>query len=378
MKKTIILIFWGLILLSGCFEKRETVIKKIERLPSEDISKETIPVVVMLPREKEVEITIQRELHSPETTVAIEKTILESEVKSEKFEPDTRIKEKECVSVEPKTDSLKSISKKRSTRDEKNEPVIKAYKSPLVLYSGECLIYRIKWNSVNVGKLMLACKKEKMSNRDVYHIMGITIPEGIWTKVGNGYNRFDSYIDAKNNLPFYYYNYSASPSTYQITKSIIDHKTKALTYEVRKYKGGKQYGYKTGKVNFDGIVFDGLSALYAMRGMAGDSMTPSSMPVGITRITEIYLYFLKGGTDNFAVGSRPYWLIQSETSEDEAIFKKGKLFISISADSERLPLLLKGKVPLGTATVELVSRKDLEENFSTDARSLTEILNSSF
>ncbi|MCM8764989.1 MAG: DUF3108 domain-containing protein, partial [Candidatus Omnitrophica bacterium] len=65
-----------------------------------------------------------------------------------------------------------------------------------------------------------------------------------------------------------------------------------------------------------------------------------------------------------------------EASENEAIFKKGKLFISISADNERLPLLLKGRVPLGTATMELVSREILNENFSTDSRFLTKIITS--
>ncbi|MCM8788801.1 MAG: DUF3108 domain-containing protein, partial [Candidatus Omnitrophica bacterium] len=222
----------------------------------------------------------------------------------------------------------------------------------------------------------LACKKEKINTQDVYHIMGITVPEGIWTKIGNGYNRFDSYIDSKNSLPFYYYNYTASSSTYQITKSIIDQRAKILTYEVKKYKEGRQYGYKTGKVNFDGVVFDGLSAIYAMRGIVEEAMAPSKMPVGITKITEIYIYLLKRGTGSFAVGNRQYWLIQSEASENEAIFKKGKLFISISADNERLPLFLKGSVPLGTATVELLSRETLNENFPTDSRFLTDILTS--
>ncbi len=115
--------------------------------------------------------------------------------------------------------------------------------------------------------------------------------------------------------------------------------------------------------------------MYAIRGMVREEMQPSQIPVGITRITNIYLYLLKKDTDNFSVGQRNYFLIQSEATGDEAIFQKGKLFVSISADDEKLPLLLKGKVPLGTATVELIAKKLLDQNFSTDSRFLTEILN---
>ncbi|MCM8764395.1 MAG: hypothetical protein NC830_03405, partial [Candidatus Omnitrophica bacterium] len=177
----ILLICLMLVFLSGCSEKQETVIKKTEEIPSEDISEETIPLVVMLPQEKSAEKPAQHETPGQEIKVAIEKPVPKSDEKDEKVESDTQLAE--CLPFQTKTDDPKIISKKKDTRDEKTESGIKAYKSPIFIMTGECLIYRIKWNSVNVGKLLLACKKEKMNNQDVYHIMGITVPEGIWTRV---------------------------------------------------------------------------------------------------------------------------------------------------------------------------------------------------
>ncbi|HXK44721.1 MAG TPA: DUF3108 domain-containing protein [bacterium] len=371
--KTVFIILVVALLISGCSEKRDIVIKKTENIPAENISEETIPMVVMVPSEK----------YEPagETKVSVEKSVVKPGVKPqevEKTSSDTVLSE--CVSNQTETVEAKTLEEKNAGIKkplEKNKtPEITISKSPLLIIPGECLVFRIKWNFANVGKLILACKKEKIDNRDVYHFVGLTVPEGIWTKIGNGYNRFDSYIDSKTNLPFYYYQYSASSSTSQVTKSIIDHRTNTLSYEVKKYKNNKQYGAKSGKITFSGILIDGLSALYAIRGIAGDQMISSKMPVGITKITDIYLFFVGKNTDNFVVGKREYWLIQSEASEDEAIFRKGKLFVSISADKEKLPLLMKGKVPLGTGTVELISRKTLDTNFSTDSKSLTEILNS--
>jgi len=375
MKQIILILSISAILfLSGCSEKEELVIKKTESIPSENISQETVPVVVMLPTEKPSEKAKQQEQITYETKTVTEKIEHKPVDNLAKTSYDTWLNE--SLSTQTKTADSKNIPGKQSTKSKTPVPEIRVFKSPIVLVTGECLIYRIKWNFANVGKLLLACKKEKINNKDVYHIVGITVPKGIWTRVGNGYNRFDSYIDSANNLPFFYYNYSGSPTTSQVTRTIIDHNTKTLTYEVKKYKAGKQYGSKNGKINFSDVVFDGLSAIYAVRGIAGEKMKPSRMPVGITKITDIYLCFLKRNIENFAVGTREYWLIQSEASEDEALFKKGTLLVSISADDERLPLILKGKVPLGTATVELVSKKTLDQDFPTDSKSLTEILTS--
>ncbi|MGC9065700.1 MAG: DUF3108 domain-containing protein [Candidatus Ratteibacteria bacterium] len=370
MKYKTILIILLVLFISGCSEKRDIVIKKIENIPAENISEETIPMVIMTPAEKYEPIS--------ETKIFVEKPAIKPAMNFEKSSSDTDLKG--CVSNQTETVVSKPLEEKctviTKVPEKKKIPEITVSKSPLLMVPGECLVFRIKWNFANVGKLLLACKKEKIDNQDVYHFVGLTVPEGIWTKLGSGYNRFDSYIDSKTNLPFYYYQYSASSTTSQVTRSIIDHRTKTLSYEVKKYKDGKQYGAKSGKVNFSGILFDGLSALYAIRGMAGEQMPSSKMPVGITKITDIYLFFIEKNIDNFIVGKRDYWLIQSEASEDEAIFRKGKLFVSISADKEKLPLLMKGKVPLGTGTVELISQKTLDKNFPIDSKSLTEILNS--
>ncbi|MCX7705586.1 MAG: DUF3108 domain-containing protein [bacterium] len=363
------------VLFNGCSEKREIVLKKTETIPEENISKETIPIVIMPPQERTVEGLNQHETTNNETRLVSGIPFSITTEMPEKIAVDTELGE--FKEMKTKTaDSKKTVLLRPDRKDEKIITEDKVVNISPLLITGECLIYRIKWNYANVGKFILACKKEKLNNRDVYHIVGLTVPEGIWTRIGNGYNRFDSYIDSKNNLPFYYYNYSASTSTSQITKSVIDHNTKTLTYEVKKFKEGKQYGFKSGKIKFSDVLYDGLSSMYAIRGMVKEEMQSLQLPVGITKITNIYLCLLKKDIDIFPVGQRQYFLIQSEASEDEVFFKKGKLFVSISADSEKLPLLLKGKVPLGTATVELVKRTILDQNFSTDSKFLTEILNS--
>lgn len=383
MKQLLIISGILLLILCGCSEKEEVVLKKVEKIPAENISQETLPLVVLEP-EKKVK-TAQTEIIQSETprvspiisigvvkTAQTEKTsggeekITETSHPAETLSPGIQISEN--ISEQTKVVEKTEIIKKKTT------PEITAAKSSILAVPGECLIYRIKWNFLNAGKLILVCKKEQINKQDVYHIVGLTIPEGIWTKFGYGYNRFDSYIDSKTNLPFYYYGYSASSSTSQITKSIIDQKKKTLTYKVKKYKAGKQYGSKSGTVKFSSVLFDGLSAIYAMRGIAGEQLPPTEMLVGITKITTLFLCFLEKNISNFPVGMRNYWLFQSESKEDEALFKKGKLFISISADNEKLPLLLKGKAPLGTGIVELISKKSFDNDFSTDSKHLTEIL----
>lgn len=365
----------SLLFLNGCSEKKEFVLQKTETLPAENILQETIPMVVMLPHEKPADMIQSQEIPVYETRLVSEKIPSRSIETHEKIISDTDLTER--ISNKKKTDdSKKPIQQKQNIWIESDSSENKNLNISPYLVNGECLIYRIKWNFASVGKFILVCKKEKINKRDVYHIVGLTVPEGIWTRIGNGYNRFDSYIDSENNLPFYYYSYSASPSTNQITKTIIDHNTKTLTYEVTKFREGKQYGCKSGKIKFSDTLYDGLSSIYILRGMVQEEMQLSQLTVGITKIINISLSLLKKDMDRFAIGEKHYFLIQSEATGEESIFQKGKLFVSISADNEKLPLLLRGKVPLGTATVELVTKKILNQNFPTDSKFLTEILNS--
>ncbi len=368
MKQFLIISGVLVLLLCGCSEKEEVVINKIKQIPAENISEETAPLMVLAP--KKMAGPVPDEITQTETFEIEGKPegkLTETPQRAEVIAPET-------VLSENISEQTKIVKKTPEIIKKKTTPEIKEADSPILTVPGECLIYRIKWNFSIVGKLILACKKEQINKQDVYHIVALTVPQGVWTKFGYGYNRFDSYIDSRTNLPFYYYGYSASRSTSQITRSIIDQREKTLTYEVKKYREGKQYGSKKGKVEFSDVLFDGLSALYAMRGMAGEHLPPTTVPVGITKITTLFVYFLEKNISNFSVGMRDYWLFQSEATENEALFKKGKLLISISADSEKLPLLLRGKVPLGTGTVELVSKKNLGHDFSTDSRYLTEIL----
>ena len=354
MKQMLFICIAAALFFSGCSEREETVIRKIKNIPAEDISDETLPLALLTP-EKGYETT---RIETGLGYYPLENLSFDSGL-SENTAEQTR----------------KTIGKSQAGKTKnKNLPEIKSARSPIFIVPGECLVYRIKWNFSNVGKLILVCKKEQIDKQDIYHLVAITVPEGLWTKFGYGYNRFDSYIDSKTNLPFYYYGYSASSSKSSITKTFIDQEKKSLTYEVKKYKAGKQYGSKNGSIRFSGTIFDGLSAFYAVRGISGAQLPPTTLSVGTTKITTLFLNFVEQNTDNFSVGMRDYWLFQLEASGEEMIFSKGKLFLSISADSEKFPLLLKGKVPFGTAVVDLVSKKNLGPDFPTDTRFLTDIL----
>jgi len=354
-----------LLILCGCSEKEEVVIKKTENIPQESISEETIPLIVLMPKKK-IEPAQEETTQSKTVSEEEEEDDVEIPQPAESFVHETQISENI-------SEQTKIVQKPAQVIKKKTTAEITKAKSPVFTIPGECLVYRIKWNFASVGKVILVCKKEQINKQDVYHLVALTAPEGLWTKFGYGYNRFDSYIDSRTNLPFYYYGYSASSSKSQITKTTIDQNKKTLTYEIKKYKAEKQYGSKNGSIKFSDTLYDGLSVLYAMRGIACEQLPPTIIPVGITKITTIFLSFLEKNISDFYVGTRSYWLFQSEAKE-EAIFSKGKLFVSISADNEKLPLLFKGKVPLGTGTVEIISKKNLGDNFPTDSKYLTEIM----
>jgi|GEM_PF-891885 len=370
--------FLLLLFFSGCSEQSEVVIQKTEAIPEDGLSSETSFAEEVL-----TETSLQEEIITPVLTKKTPSPVEQATPppKSASVMQDTPI----VKETEPVEDSTLIAKSEKITIDEEDEPTDPSQssqsarapisKATLLAIPGECIVYTVRWNFAHVGKLLLACKKEKLQGSDVYHFVGITLPEGLMTKVGYGYNRFDSYVDVKTNLPFYYYGYYAGRKSSQITTTRINQRKKELTYETKKYRNNVMYAKTTNTVPFTSYVYDGLSVFYGVRGMNIGDPCNFSLPVGITKVWNLRVSFIEKKTQTFpSVGRRNYVLLHTEGDEDQGIFKAGKLMVGISADEEKIPLFFRGSVPLGTANIDIVARVNMGDKLSLDSKSLTNLL----
>jgi len=360
MRKYILYLASAFLLLAGCSEKKEVVLKKIEGIPEETAISVQIPIV-------------------EEATTETEKALaLKAPQPGETVEADT------SSSGCPGTTETQEPPQKPQQEDSRQAPRESApsYGAPvehaIAIFPGECLLYRMKWNQIPIGRLIIVCKQENLSSGPVYHIAALTFPEGLWTKVGYGYNRFDSFIDSKTRLPYYYYGYSASSNSNVTTRTTINQRARTLSYQTVKYKNNKLVKVKKNTVSFPDKIYDGLSAFFVLRGTASEKQRFFSVPVGITEIMQLRISFLSKEVLAFAgFGQREVYIVQSEATGDEGLFKKGKLSVAVSADDEKIPFYLKGSAPMGTGNVELVKKLTLSSNTPLDSRTLTQILLSS-
>ena len=371
MKKIIIYII-TLILLAGCTckEKKGEKVKKL--------SLKKIPDIVYPPEKtfpsQEISTTPLKENTFPlfEESVMNE-TIISPEVNINIAEETEKIKSKDQgIILARKEENFRSFLKKPEEKE-------KSYNLPAYFSSweGECLVYKAKWNFVNVGKAIILCKEEKNGYGNVYHFAGITIPEGTFAKLGYGYNRVDSFVDKKTLKPYYFYSYVKNGKKERITEIFFNFYKDEYIWRIKKFKNGVIYSQKTGKVKFKRNIYDGMYVFYIMRTANYENKKDIIFPVAMVNIWDLIVK-LKNKQKKIVplLGNREIYIIQPIAKSNEGIFRKGKMNIWITADNERVPVYFEGKVPLGTAKLSLISKFKINPRTKLDRNLIYMILNS--
>jgi len=369
MKKIIIYIF-SLIILAGCTCKE----KKGERVKKSLLEK--IPDTVFPPERTQIPEEIST------TPIESEKNILSYE---ENILNETIVKPEISISTSQKTKEIKSID--QSITLAKKEEKISSYLKKngeiqnlsdyISSWEGECLIYRAKWNFVNVGKGLILCKEEKNGYGEVYHFAGITIPEGTFAKLGYGYNRIDSFVDKKTLKPYYFYSYVKNGNKERITEIFFNFCKNEYNWSIKKIKNGTVYSKKTGKEKFKGDLYDGMYVFYIVRTSDYEKNKRLNFPVAMVKIWNLVVR-VKSKQKKIIplLGSKDIYIIEPIAKNNEGIFRKGKMDVWLTADEDRIPVYFEGKVPLGTAKLSLISKFKIDPRSKLNRNLIYSILNS--
>ncbi|MCM8785140.1 MAG: DUF3108 domain-containing protein [Candidatus Omnitrophica bacterium] len=356
MKKYVALILTFLFL-SGCVSEK-TEKEKLEKLPE-----------VYLPEEKEeIEIpgTVKKEEVKEEKKEVVEETV---EEKKEEEKKDIE-GEKEEVKEEKREERQQEIvllPKEKGLKKEEEPPVIS--KIFLTNYLGECLIYELKWDFVNLGKAIFVCLEEK----DRYRLIGITLPNGIPEKFGYGYNRVDSFIDKKTGKPFYFYQYSKSGSKKNITEIYFNWSAKQYTYISRDYKAEKLLSTKKDTIKFDADVFDYLTLFYFLRNADFKTFANMQIPIASREKMYIKIEFKGKSIKKLPNGeNKMVYIIQPFARKEKESFKKGLFDVWITDDCERSPVYFEGKLPIGRVSMSLTKVRKIDEKVVSDVNKILE------
>ncbi len=343
MKKLYIL-FGFLIFLTGCV--REGKEAKVEKIPE-----------VQFPAEEEIKETPISEEKKP--SEAIEKPLEEKkeEVKEGKVEEEKKVvllPKKEPVSPPPPKEKTVEIPTPKPFIDVWNE---------------ECLIYDLKWASMNLGKAIFLCAEEK----NYYRIVGVTIPDGLPAHFGYGYNRTDSFIDKKTGKPGYSYLYSKTGKTENITEIFFNWSANQYTIIEKKLKDKKVISFKKNVVKFEGDIYDCLSAFYLMRNPDSENFKNSEIPLALAEIWYLKINLKGKEYKNFSGGERrEVFIVEPFLRSSKKTTKNEKLNVWITTDNKKLPVLFEGSMPFGKATMILRETRKIDLKLQSDVNKIIE------
>ena len=225
-----------------------------------------------------------------------------------------------------------------------NDPVFKV---------GEQLSYRLKYGFFTAAEAELKVENTdiKYDGHPAYHIVVEGKTAGSFDVFYKVRNRYESYVDQKTLLPYYYAENRHEGSWNHSDKVTINHESDKITAN----KGTYPY---TGK------VFDFVSAYYFAR-----TIDISKMHVGDKFELK---YFLDDGINSLGityVGKEKVTcsmgtfncLKFNPTIIPGRIFKKNsKLYLWITDDDNRIPVKAQVEVILGSITMDLTGAKGLK------------------
>ena len=218
---------------------------------------------------------------------------------------------------------------------------------------GEQLKYKFKYGFITAAEATLRVKESevKFNNRPVFQLTAEGRTAGTFNVFYKVRNRYDSYIDKTNLVPYLY--------TESIREANYRRNDKARFYQDQKK-------IVTNKGNFkgDGQTFDIVSAYYFARSLdlakikAGDKFTMDYfLDDGVTDLTVQYV-----GKERIKTSMGTFNCLKfSPSIQPGRIFRKdSRLYLWITDDNNRIPVRAQVEILVGSVTMELTDASGLK------------------
>ncbi len=210
---------------------------------------------------------------------------------------------------------------------------------------GEKLVFDITYGPISAGEATLEVKDVIAFNgRRCYRIESRTNSNRFFSSIYKVRDRVSSYIDVARLYSLYFYKRLREGDYRRTVEVVFDHEA-ALAH----YADGQE-------LPVSDQVQDVLSAFYYVRNLDLAPGKVFSVPAH-TSHKSYDLKIMVHGRETVKTSAGKFdCLVVEPALEGEGLFKhEGKLTIYLSDDVNRLPVLLKTKVPVGTIDVELKS-----------------------
>lgn len=220
---------------------------------------------------------------------------------------------------------------------------------------GETLQYQLKWNIFPGGKISFTIREDAyVEGERAFHFQTEGETEGMFRKYYPFHARIESFVSQKDFLPLRYQYASWMPDETRLEITSFPRGQPQGQYHLDKYENGKN---KEKNETFSLVAFfqDPLSVLYYIRTQELNVGDRIEIPLNVDQKNYSLLVKVLRRTTIKAAGKA--WkalILEPSLFLQGAPFKKGSLWIWISADKDRIPLYFSSRAPLGVISGTLV------------------------
>lgn len=219
----------------------------------------------------------------------------------------------------------------------------------------ERLDYEIYWGLMNVGSAYLQVDKVvPIDGRPAYHIVSGAKSAAFISKFYTVLDVNESWMDTAGLYSYGYYK-NIREGGYRLNEWVV-FDVPSGSFRGERMNKKREVSAVSGSI--PGEVNDVLSALYLVRVMNLDPGTSKSVTVNTKKTWEMSVKVRKREKESTPYGKFKCVVVEPQLGDDGLfVAKEGKrMFVWITDDDLRLPLILKAEIFIGSVTAKLVKR----------------------
>ena len=221
-------------------------------------------------------------------------------------------------------------------------------KQPVV---GEKLTYILRWGLIPVGWATLHVKGiEELNGRKVYLIAMTAWSNSFLSAIYKVKDYVETYVDVESQCSRRFYKKQFEGGYQTNEEMLYDQENRHATYH--SFRNGM-----TKEMEIPANVQDALSSIYYFRTLPLEEGKSVFMDVNADEknwVLEVQILDLKKNWEVRRMGSFDAFYIEPLAKFKGMFERRGRVWVWVSADHRRLPLLVKSKVPFGSVTGTLV------------------------
>lgn len=229
---------------------------------------------------------------------------------------------------------------------------------------GEYFEFRVHYGILTAGNAELTLKATSLNGKPVYHIRGEGRTRGLSRVFFKVEDIYETYIDKETNQPYRFIrDIYEGGYTKDITMD-FDHPNQSVLVQDKKHQTEEIFG-------LNGETQDLLSSLYYLRNTVDRKSLVEGeyMDVNVFFDKENYtmrLKFLGRETIRTPLGRVPALIFRPYVQSGRVFKEKESLTVWISDDANKIPLLVKAELAVGSLKATLINYKNLQKPLRTE------------